>query len=61
MMFSSWNVIILGFYQMGFVDNAMKVLKRMTFKGIEPDFVTIIGLTQLGTNTKNGKLVNVIH
>ncbi|KAH7859882.1 hypothetical protein Vadar_006680 [Vaccinium darrowii] len=56
-----WNVMLMGFAQLGLVDKTAIVLSQMRLDGICPDSVTIMALTQLGSSLEDLMLVNAIH
>ncbi|GAV71737.1 PPR domain-containing protein/PPR_2 domain-containing protein, partial [Cephalotus follicularis] len=58
---ASWNVIILGFAQMGFTEKVLGIFREMRFGGIQPDSVTLMGLTEGMLQTKNLSLMKAIH
>ncbi|GFS36596.1 tetratricopeptide repeat (TPR)-like superfamily protein [Actinidia rufa] len=58
---TSWNALIVGFSQLGFVDKVVILFCQMRLDGIRPDSVTVMGLTQLGSCMKDHKWVNAIH
>lgn len=58
---ASWNVIIVGFSQLGFLDRVLSLFNQMRLDGIRPDSVTVIGLTQLGCSVKEVKFLNAVH
>ncbi|KAL5555874.1 hypothetical protein UlMin_038110 [Ulmus minor] len=58
---ASWNSMILGFAQLGFVERVLCLFHCMRVAGIRPDSVTIMGLTQAGLHSKNLGLLRAIH
>ncbi|KAL5751695.1 hypothetical protein ACOSP7_021868 [Xanthoceras sorbifolium] len=58
---TSWNVMLVGFAQMGFLDKVFSLFCDMRFAGIRPDSVTVMGLTQAVSNSKNLNVLQAIH
>jgi pentatricopeptide repeat protein len=58
---ASWNAILVGFAQSGFLDRVSCLLHDMRFAGIQPDPVTVMGLTRAVLHTKSLKLVKSLH
>ncbi|KAL4638176.1 hypothetical protein ACB092_03G131000 [Castanea dentata] len=58
---ASWNAILHGFAQSGFLDRVSRLLHDMRFSGIQPDSVTVMGLTRAVLHTKSLKLVKSLH
>ena len=58
---ASWNAILHGFAQSGFLDRVSHLLHDMRFSGIQPDSVTVMGLTRAVLHTKSLKLVKSLH
>ncbi|KAB2617339.1 pentatricopeptide repeat-containing protein [Pyrus ussuriensis x Pyrus communis] len=58
---ASWNVMVLGFAQSGFLDKVLGLFRDMRFDGILPDTVTVVGLTRASLDTKNLALVKSVH
>lgn len=58
---ASWNAMLLGFAQMGFLDRVLNLFFDMRFEGIQPDSVTVMGLTQAALHAKNLNLLKAIH
>jgi pentatricopeptide repeat protein len=58
---ASWNAILLGFARSCFLDRVSCLLHEMRFAGIQPDSVTVMGLTQAVLHTKSLKLVKSLH
>uniref|UniRef100_A0A7N2RAY3 Pentatricopeptide repeat-containing protein n=1 Tax=Quercus lobata TaxID=97700 RepID=A0A7N2RAY3_QUELO len=58
---ASWNAILHGFAQSGFLDRVSHLLHCMRFSGIQPDSVTVMGLTRAVLHTKSLKLVKSLH
>ncbi|MCL7036939.1 hypothetical protein MKW94_004130 [Papaver nudicaule] len=51
---ASWNVMIMGFAQMGLFDKVLILLTQMRLSGFRPDSVTVIALTQSSCNSASG-------
>lgn len=59
---AAWNSMIVGFAQSGFPDKVFCLFRRMRFAGIQPDSVTVMGLTQATTlHSKNVELLKAVH
>ncbi|KAF8414030.1 hypothetical protein HHK36_002029 [Tetracentron sinense] len=58
---ASWNTMIRGFDQLGFLNRVLVLFCEMRFMGLKLDSITIIGLTQLSSYAKNLNMVKVIH
>ncbi|XP_062098455.1 pentatricopeptide repeat-containing protein At4g19191, mitochondrial isoform X3 [Humulus lupulus] len=58
---AAWNSMIVGFAQSGFLDKVLCLFFQMMFSGIRPDTVTVLGLTQVSSHSKNVKLLKAIH
>lgn len=58
---ASWNSMILGFAQLGFVDRVVSLLCEMGIEGIRADSVTVIGLTHSALSLKDLKMLESIH
>ncbi|CAK9167775.1 unnamed protein product [Ilex paraguariensis] len=58
---AGWNAMLVGFAQMGFLDRVSKLFNQMRFEGVQPDSVTVVGLTQLVAAIKDLKLMNAVH
>ncbi|CAL9001289.1 unnamed protein product [Prunus brigantina] len=56
-----WNVMLMGFAQLGFLDKVLRLFHEMRFARILPDTITVMGLTQASLETKNLALVKDIH
>lgn len=56
-----WNVMLMGFAQLGFLDKVLRLFHEMRFARILPDTITVMGLTQASLETKNLALVKAIH
>ena len=58
---ASWNSMILGFAQLGFVDRAVDLFHEMGIEGIRADSVTVIGLTQSALSVKDLRMMKSVH
>ncbi|KAF8403639.1 hypothetical protein HHK36_011743 [Tetracentron sinense] len=58
---ASWNAMIMGFDQLGFLDRVLILFYEMRFMGLKPDSITVKGLTQLSSYEKNLNMVKVIN
>ena len=58
---ASWNAMLAGFAQWGFVDRFFRLLREMRLTGIHPDSVTVLLLIHLILHMKNPAFVNVMH
>ncbi|XP_065873529.1 pentatricopeptide repeat-containing protein At4g19191, mitochondrial isoform X2 [Euphorbia lathyris] len=58
---ASWNVMLLGFVQLGFSDRAFDIFQEMRSAGIMPDSVTIMGICEGISSMENLRLAKVIH
>ncbi|KAM6563715.1 hypothetical protein CsatB_023713 [Cannabis sativa] len=58
---AAWNSMILGFAHSGFLDRVLCLFCQMMFSGIRPDTVTVLGLTQVSSHSKNVKLLKAIQ
>lgn len=58
---ASWNAMIVGIAQSGFLDRVLSLFHEMRFEGIQPDSVTIMGLTQAVLHVNSLKLVKALH
>ncbi|KAK2994537.1 hypothetical protein RJ640_012536 [Escallonia rubra] len=58
---ASWNVMLVGSAQVGFHDRVLNLFNRMRFHGVQPDSVTVLGLTQTAALLKDLKFVNAVH
>lgn len=58
---ASWNVMVVGFAQMGVSDRVSLLFSRMRVDGVMPDAVTVMGLTQLVSGMKDGVLLSAVH
>ncbi|PON86633.1 Tetratricopeptide-like helical domain containing protein [Trema orientale] len=58
---AAWNSMIVGFSQSGFDERVLFLFHQMRFAGIWPDSVTVMGLTQVSSYSKNVELLKAIH
>ncbi|XP_071742078.1 pentatricopeptide repeat-containing protein At4g19191, mitochondrial-like [Rutidosis leptorrhynchoides] len=58
---ASWNAMLLGFAQLGLVDQVVALFKQMRVENIQPDSVTVIGILQLITSRVKVTLLTAIH
>ncbi|KAI4352279.1 hypothetical protein L6164_006548 [Bauhinia variegata] len=58
---ASWNAMLLGFAQSGFLDRVFCLLHQMRFAGIRLDSVTVLALTHAILHTKSPKFLTCIH
>ncbi|XP_028755119.1 pentatricopeptide repeat-containing protein At4g19191, mitochondrial isoform X3 [Neltuma alba] len=58
---ASWNAILLGFAQAGFLDRVSCLLHQMRISGTQPDSVTALALTHAVLITKDPRFVGSIH
>ncbi|XP_044478319.1 pentatricopeptide repeat-containing protein At4g19191, mitochondrial-like [Mangifera indica] len=58
---ASWNALLLGFAQKGFVGKVLRIFYEMRFLGIKGDSVTIIGISQSVLEAKNLNLLKAVH
>ncbi|KAL2521449.1 Pentatricopeptide repeat-containing protein [Forsythia ovata] len=58
---AAWNVIIMGFAQLGFIDRVSCLFNGLRMDNIMPDAVTIMGLTQLVSGVKDTRLLSAVH
>ncbi|KAI9117081.1 hypothetical protein K1719_012080 [Acacia pycnantha] len=58
---ASWNAILLGFAQAGFLDRVSCLLHQMRISGTRPDSVTILALTHTVLITKDPRFVGLVH
>ncbi|KAK1371600.1 Pentatricopeptide repeat-containing protein [Heracleum sosnowskyi] len=57
----SWNAMILGFCEMGFLGRGLGCFDEMRVSGVEADSITVIGLVQLGGLVKDVRFVSGVH
>ncbi|XP_022724668.1 pentatricopeptide repeat-containing protein At4g19191, mitochondrial isoform X2 [Durio zibethinus] len=58
---AAWNAMLIGFAKLGFLDKLLSLFGGMTFAGIHPDSVTVVGLSLGVLSTRNLELVKGIH
>ncbi|KAJ8646695.1 hypothetical protein MRB53_008443 [Persea americana] len=58
---ASWNVMIMGFSQLGLLDKAFKLFHQMRLSELKPDSITIMSLTQLGGVVKKLDVIKAVH
>ncbi|OVA13735.1 Pentatricopeptide repeat [Macleaya cordata] len=58
---ASWNVMIMGFAQLGLFDKVLNLFSEMRLAGSQPDSITVIGLTQSSSNENGLNAVRAIH
>ncbi|XP_031281451.1 pentatricopeptide repeat-containing protein At4g19191, mitochondrial isoform X2 [Pistacia vera] len=58
---ASWNAMLVGFAQKGFVNEVLRIFYEMRFAGIKGDAVTAMGLTQSVLEAKNLNLLKAVH
>ncbi|KAK1417044.1 hypothetical protein QVD17_26166 [Tagetes erecta] len=58
---ASWNALILGFAQLGIVGQVYSLFKQMRVEQIQPDSVTVMGISQLITGREDVWLLKAIH
>ena len=58
---TTWNAMILGFSETGFLDKVLVLFRRMRLAEIIPDSLTIISLTQASESGKELVFVRVFH
>ena len=58
---ASWNVMLLGFAQLGLSDRVFCMFREMRNEGIMPDSVTIIGMSQAISCVKNLELAKGVN
>ncbi|ESR41307.1 hypothetical protein CICLE_v10027134mg [Citrus x clementina] len=58
---ASWNAMLVGFAQMGFLENVLRLFYNMRLVGIQADFVTVMGLTQAAIHAKHLSLLKSVH
>ncbi|KAJ4950321.1 hypothetical protein NE237_027153 [Protea cynaroides] len=57
----SWNAMILGFAQAGLLGRVSKLFCQMRLMGFRPDSITLMGLTQVSSNTTNLNEARTVH
>ncbi|KAE8664128.1 Pentatricopeptide repeat-containing protein [Hibiscus syriacus] len=58
---AAWNAMLIGFAQLGSLDEVFSLLDGMRFAGIHPDSVTVVGLRIGVLSAKSLELVKGIH
>ncbi|KAI3524077.1 hypothetical protein L1887_02715 [Cichorium endivia] len=58
---ASWNALLLGLAQLGLVSQVLSLFKQMRFERIQPDSVTVIGISQSIRNREYLWLMKAIH
>ncbi|GMI94879.1 hypothetical protein like AT4G19191 [Hibiscus trionum] len=58
---AAWNAMLIGFAQLGFLDEVFSLFYGMRFAGIRPDSVTVVGLSLGVLSAKSLELVRGIH
>lgn len=58
---ASWNAMLVGFAQMGFLEKVLVLFYNMSLVGIQADFVTVMGLTQAAMHAKHLSLLKSVH
>ncbi|KAH9718382.1 pentatricopeptide repeat-containing protein [Citrus sinensis] len=58
---ASWNAMLVGFAQMGFLEKVLRLFYNMRLVGIQADFVTVMGLTQAAIHAKHLSLLKSVH
>ncbi|XP_054792453.1 pentatricopeptide repeat-containing protein At4g19191, mitochondrial-like [Prosopis cineraria] len=58
---ASWNVVLLGFAQAGFLEQVSCLLHQMRVSGAQPDSITVLALSHAVLTTKNPRFVGAIH
>ncbi|XVE89365.1 hypothetical protein DITRI_Ditri19aG0196000 [Diplodiscus trichospermus] len=58
---TSWNAMLIGFAQLGFLDKVLALFYGMKFAGILPDSVTVVGLSLGVLSAKSLELVKGVH
>ncbi|KAF5186402.1 Pentatricopeptide repeat-containing protein [Thalictrum thalictroides] len=58
---ASWNVMIIGVSQLGFMDRIVGLFVQMRLQDIKLDSITVIGLIQSSSNAKNVYCVQAVH
>ncbi|GJV38753.1 pentatricopeptide repeat-containing protein [Tanacetum coccineum] len=58
---ASWNVLLLGLVHLGDVVKVMPLFNQMRVEGIQPDSLTVIGISQSITSREGVKLLKAIH
>ncbi|KAF2293111.1 hypothetical protein GH714_036909 [Hevea brasiliensis] len=58
---ASWNVMLVGFAQLGFPDKVFHIFQEMRSTRTFPDSITILGLSQAISCVKNLELAKGVH
>nr|GFC91789.1 pentatricopeptide repeat-containing protein At4g19191, mitochondrial [Tanacetum cinerariifolium] len=58
---ASWNVLLLGLVQLGDVNKVLSLFNQMRVEGIQPDSLTVIGISQSITSREGVRLVKAVH
>lgn len=58
---ASWNAMLVGFAQSGCTDKVSALFREMRLGGIQPDSITVVGVSQSISYSKDLKLVKGIH
>ncbi|KAE8687549.1 Pentatricopeptide repeat-containing protein [Hibiscus syriacus] len=58
---AAWNAMLIGFAQLGSLDEVCSLFNGMRFAGIHPDSVTVVGLSLGVLSAKSLELVKGIH
>ncbi|KAL8223527.1 hypothetical protein R6Q57_019002 [Mikania cordata] len=58
---ASWNALLLGFAQLGVVDQVLLMFKQMRAERIQPDSVTVIGMSQAIKGREGVWVLKAIH
>lgn len=58
---ASWNAMLVGFAQSGCTDRVSALFGEMRLAGIQPDSITVVGVSQSISYSKDLKLVKGIH
>ncbi|XP_050207353.1 pentatricopeptide repeat-containing protein At4g19191, mitochondrial-like [Mercurialis annua] len=58
---AAWNVMLLGFSQLGFSDRVFWMFREMRFDGILPDSVTVMGVSRAILAVRELELAKGVH
>lgn len=58
---ASWNAMLVGFAQSGCTDKVSALFREMRLGGIQPDSITVVGVSRSISYSKDLKLVKGIH
>lgn len=58
---ASWNVMLVGFAQLGFFDKVVHIFREMRYAGNFPDSITVKGMSQAISCVKDLKLAKGVH